>query len=661
MLTPSKMHLFRVIIPEKISELVLFPLLEQTDLQFVEFESVQPDGVELKKYSVSSDYESIKMIEEKLLAIDHRLHFKDHIPEITNYDFIRRTDHSQDIRRLTEFTDRYFSLLNRLNSRKNRLEELEAATEKTKTFTKVDNVFDLDSSHILFYKFGTLDYDRLAVLRKDLQRVPVILYPLTDRKEKGLMLVLGMVKNKAYVESALRKEGWSDLDISKEFRDLADVYKDLDGAKESLRTEIASIEKEMDELVNKDRDYLYMKYWEFHYLRMMNDIKTYFKRSGDNACLSFWVPQAEKAKVIDVIKRVSRNRCYIEGIEASQVEAFKQGKIRIPILFENPLFFKPFQSFVSAYGVPAYGTIDPTPIFTITYMLMFGFMFSDFGHGLVIFLLGFLMFKNTGVQSWLKRALGITSTDFAKIFIYCGASSMFFGALFGSVFGYEHVIKALWLHPINNIMLMVGVTIGFGVFYLVLGIVFNLINSYILKDLKRGIFDNFGLLGALFYFAALGILAVGIGMGKDIPSWIVWLGLGLPIVLLFFKGPILYLMKQEHEPFEGGLGAYLAESLVGIMELFIGYLSNTVSFVRIGAFAISHAGLFIGVFTVENMIKGLPAFPAWDVILIILANLGIIILEGFLSGVQALRLQFYEFFTKFYREGELIFKPIKLK
>ncbi|GEM_PF-7121961 len=661
MFTPSKMYLFRVVLQEKLSELALFPLLEKADLQFVEFESVQPEGLELKKFPVSPEYENIKNIEEKLFAIDHVVHFKEHRPEITNYDFIRKTDHSEDIKRLGEFTDAYYSLLNRLNGKKNRLEELESASEKTRTFNQVDNVFNLDGSSVVFYRFGTMDQEQLLALRKGLERVPVILYPLSEKKDQCLTLVVGLIKNKAYVDSALRNHGWTDVDLAKEFHDISDVYKDIEGAKALLKNEIDALQKEMTALVSKDREYLFPKYWEFYYLRMLNDIKSFFKKSGDNVCMSFWSPASEKEKIVETIKRVTKNHCYIEGIEASRAEAYKAGKIHIPILFQNPVFFRPFQIFVSAYGPPAYKSIDPTPIFTITYMIMFGMMFSDLGHGAVILALGLFMVYNKRVKNWLKRVLGIKTTDFAKIFVYCGSSSMLFGLLFGSVFGYENLIPALWMHPIHNIMTIVAVSIGFGVFYIILGLIFNLINSFIVKDIRKGIFDNYGLLGALFYFGALGVF-VYMQSGSGVLSLpVVFALLGLPVILLFFKGPILYLLKKEHEPFEGGIGMYFLESLIQTYELFIGYLNNSISFVRIGAFAIAHAGLFIGVFIIASMVGDPKGGGISDWIVLIVGNVFIIILEAFLSGIQAIRLQFYEFFTKFYRDGNLQFKPLKLK
>jgi len=140
--------------------------------------------------------------------------------------------------------------------------------------------------------------------------------------------------------------------------------------------------------------------------------------------------------------------------------------------------------------------------------------------------------------------------------------------------------------------------------------------------------------------------------------------LGVPIVGWSLREPIEFLLKHgegRHEADSGGLAGAIAESVVGAFEALLSYLANTISFVRLAAYAMSHAALLVAAFMLAAEVQRLlPGGSLWGVVIIIMGNLAAIILEGIIASVQALRLEYYEFFGKFFSGNGRAFEPFRL-
>jgi V/A-type H+-transporting ATPase subunit I len=316
----------------------------------------------------------------------------------------------------------------------------------------------------------------------------------------------------------------------------------------------------------------------------------------------------------------------------------------VPVLFQNNFLIKPFELLINSYGVPCYGTLDPTAFVAIAFLLMFGCMFGDLGQGLVLAAIGALMWH--GKSQALKQA--------GTLIFYCGISAAIFGILFGSVFGFE--FHPFWMKPIENITELFKVAIIFGIIVISSGILFNITNAIRTRDLGKLFFDKAGLVAGLIYWTGIAIaLKIFVAQSAVPPAFLYIIGAGLLVILL---KPILELLfghKKEGE----SLGLAMAESSVDLLEIVMGYLANTVSFIRVAAFALAHAGLFIAVFQLAKLVSGWGGSPA-SYILIALGNVGIIALEGLLVTIQSVRLNYYEFFSKFFISGKQEFKPLSL-
>ena len=319
-----------------------------------------------------------------------------------------------------------------------------------------------------------------------------------------------------------------------------------------------------------------------------------------------------------------------------------------PTKMKNPWLFKPFEMFIQMYGLPAYNEIDPTVLIGITYSFLFGFMFGDAGQGLCLLAGGFLLYRAK------KMSL-------AAIISCCGFFSTIFGLLFGSIFGFEEIIEPLWLRPAQamtnlpfigklNTVFIVAVAMGMGI--ILLTMILNIINAYKAHEPVESWFDTNGIAGFVFY-ASLVITVILYMTGKSLPATFVLVVMFLiPLALIFLKEPLTAVVEKKAERIEGGKGMFVVQGFFEMFEVLLSYFSNTLSFVRVGAFAVSHAAMMEVVLMLAGVESG---NPNW--LVVVLGNLFVCGMEGLIVGIQVLRLEYYELFSRFYRGTGWPFKP----
>lgn len=320
-----------------------------------------------------------------------------------------------------------------------------------------------------------------------------------------------------------------------------------------------------------------------------------------------------------------------------------------PTKLKHGWFFKPFEMYMEMYGLPSYHEIDPTPLLGLTYTIFFGFMFGDLGQGALLAVIGALLYH----YKHMKLA-GIISR--------CGISSMFFGLMFGSVFGFEGLIEPLWLNPQQamtnlpfigklNTVFVAAIAIGMGM--ILLCMVLNIINGFKQKDKERAVLSSNGIAGLIFYLA-LTVVIVLFMTGHSLPAvGVMALFFGIPLLVIFFKEPIMNLLNKKSDLIEGGMGMFLTQGFFELFETLLSYFSNTLSFVRIGAFAVSHAAMM----GVVMMLAGVENGTEINWLIVVLGNLFVCGMEGLIVGIQVLRLEYYELFSRFYTGGGRAFVP----
>jgi V/A-type H+-transporting ATPase subunit I len=306
-----------------------------------------------------------------------------------------------------------------------------------------------------------------------------------------------------------------------------------------------------------------------------------------------------------------------------------------PVLLKNNFLFKPFESLVKLYGIPDYFEIDPTPFLAITYTILFGMMFGDIGQGLIFVLVGFLL-------SFTKR---FKKNNLLKVLPILGFSAMIFGWLYGSFFGFENLIKPKWIKPSDNIMFILIFTVISGIFLTFLSMVFNLINCLKKKDIFDLLIGQNGFTGLFFYTSIL--LSVLFLFYKINFNYIIYLLFfaGINLFLIAFKELIKKILKKEKNLFDSqNIFIYFFEKIIELAEILLNYFTNTISFIRVGAFTLSHAGMMSVVLLLSERDSG---NKNWFVI--VFGNILVMLLEGLTVGIQVLRLEFYEMFGRFFR------------
>jgi V/A-type H+-transporting ATPase subunit I len=297
--------------------------------------------------------------------------------------------------------------------------------------------------------------------------------------------------------------------------------------------------------------------------------------------------------------------------------------------------------FIKMYGFPAYNEIDPTSFVAITYSLIFGIMFGDAGQGLCLVIGGALLY--------IFKKMNI-----AAIISLAGIFSTIFGFLYGSVFGFEDLIPALWLSPMHNVMTVLITAVGFGVFLIIIAMILNIINGIKEKNIGKVFFDTNGISGLLFYSLAITCVVL-IYIGHPLPATILLIiFFGLPLLLIFFKEPLTHWVEKKAKIFPEHKGMFFVESTFELFEVLLSYVTNTISFLRVGAFALSHAAMMGVVMLLAGAESGSP-----NILILVFGNIFVAAMEGLIVGIQVLRLEYYEMFSRFYRGTGKEFKPYK--
>lgn len=331
----------------------------------------------------------------------------------------------------------------------------------------------------------------------------------------------------------------------------------------------------------------------------------------------------------------------------------KADAIKAPTILRNNWFAKPFEMFVEMYSLPKYEGFDPTFYVSITYSFLFGMMFGDLGQGIVMALLGEFLWKKK------KMKLG-------AIMARIGVFSAIFGLVYGSLFGNEELlaqlyqsigITALPLHVMSKTMTMplLGAAIGLGVFLIVVSMSINVVLRLRQHEVGEALFSQNGLTGIVFYLAILIGLGAQMLYGIKLMTLPYIIGLiALPALIMMFKEPLIHLIEKVRFQPDGSIVEYFVQSFFELFEVVLSFLSNTMSFLRVGGFVMSHAGMMIVVSALMDIAgKG-------SIAVLIGGNIFVMCLEGLIVGIQTLRLEYYEMFSRYYDGGGRKFEAVSL-
>jgi V/A-type H+/Na+-transporting ATPase subunit I len=385
--------------------------------------------------------------------------------------------------------------------------------------------------------------------------------------------------------------------------------------------------------------------------RLLTEARTHMGQSERVSFIAGWVPAVLAGALERALREATGGRFLVSWTDPESIEGVRHGRIAVPILFRNPVLVRPFENLLRNYGLPRYGELEPTPIVAISFLTMFGFMFGDVGQGAVLFAIGYFVYRRM-----------FRYRDFALILMECGVFSTAFGFLYGSVFGIEHWLPALWLRPMEDMGRLMKTALFFGAGLLSLGLLLNVTNALMRRD-RQALWGHNGLLGALAYWIAAGLLIRRLTVGPGsvtLGHVLAWLT--VPVLLILLAGPVREIVRMHREGVRVHLGdllSFFIASIVEVLDNLLSTIANTATFIRLAAFALGHAGLFLATFSVADAVAQGAGGTLGAVVIVVLGNVLIIVLEGLIVSIQSIRLEYYEFFSRFYSGGGEEYRPLR--
>ncbi len=469
---------------------------------------------------------------------------------------------------------------------------------------------------------GTLPAENVDRVAAALFQVAFVLLPLERRGERTLVAVATAREDATVLDRALRSAFFEPLDLPHHVQGLppaalADVERDLVTARERL----AALETRRHELADEVGAGLTATLERARLdLELCEALRRFPCRDGIYV-IAGWVSSRRADSVAERVRAAATGAVVVETLPPTSRRS-------VPTLLRNPPWLRPFEPLVTTFGLAGYDELNPTLVAAVVFLFMYGMMFGDLGHGALLALAGLLLSRKT---------------PFGTVIAAAGASSVVFGALYGVAFGAE-VMHPLWLRPLHAIFPLLIAAVAAGVVILNLGFALNLVSAARNRDPARFWLDKSGVLGIALYWALLG---GGLATFGGLLSTGVWLALVAPLAaLMWFREPL----AERWHGARVKVGDHVVTGFFELFEAIIAYLSNTLSFVRLGAFAVAHEGL-------SSMVLQYSAGPnGW--ITLVFGTLLIVGFEGLIVGIQALRLQYYEFFGRFFSGRGRPFQPL---
>jgi len=501
---------------------------------------------------------------------------------------------------------------------------------------RLEQIKNMSFMRFRLLMFSNENYKKLEL---NIENVPSIVFQVVSVDGNIVCVVLTPESLMEETERIFASLNYKELELPQEFSGTAvDIRKQINERISEQRRQVEELKGSVLELNEKYRDTVIRAYTLLELEKKSEKVKQDTALGHSMFFMFGFVPESKMEAIRKEFQQYFNDSVVLI---VDDVENQRRGHAP-PTRMKNNLLFRPFETLINMYGTPNYGEKDPTPFFAVSYMLLFGAMFGDLGQGLVILLGGLFM------------SYRMSNKNFGGILTRLGASSMIFGALYGSIFGSEELIEPLLIRPMANINTMLISAVVLGVMLVTVSYIYSLVNLYSSRNVEEGLFGREGLAGFLFFltliFAIWGRATgrlVGIGMPLGIMAAL--------LLVMVFKQPLSG-MLTGHKLYEESAADYYIEAGFGVIETVLSVASNIISFIRVGAFALNHVGLYIAFATMAEMLDS----QAVGIIVLVIGNIFIIGLEGLIVFIQSLRLEYYELFSKYYSGYGVEYKPVDI-
>ena len=507
------------------------------------------------------------------------------------------------------------------------IRQLQQQQRAVDTFLKLRlDLSKISADHrFLDMRVGSVDSSELQRLRESLGLIHFKVIEFDRQEGRAHLVLLGLKGLDQQLNPVLRAAGYRTLFLPQGLKGYPrDLHLQLGERLDALALELADAERQTDELRERYSGDLEEAALVLAAAAPLAELADCLVGHGEIATLSGWVPAPDVATLEARLER-ELTSFYREVREPRPQEI--EG---VPSIQRLPALLRPFSVLVRNFGTPRYDEFDPTLIFALTFVVMFGSMFGDVGHGAVIMIAGWL----------LRRRIG----DFRWLVVCAGLSSVLFGSLYGSVFGSEEIIEPLWMSPLEDPVRLLLLAIYWGIGFIVMVSLLSIFNLWRLGLRQRALIGQRGLAGLALYTGL--VLLVFDLLQAGGAGW-----LATTMVAVGLAGVIAGAWRETDSRGAERLLVLLIETA----ETLIGYVSNTLSFLRVAAFSLNHAALAFAVITVAGVMG-----PAGNWITLLLGNLVILVLEGGIVLIQVLRLEYYEGFVRFFNGNGRAYRPLRL-
>ena len=508
-----------------------------------------------------------------------------------------------------------------------KLHELKQLFETLEKFKKLDIDLNLlhTPRHFLNLHIGTVPIANLAQLRDSVGLAGHFVQLFHQIDKLAYCVVVGTIQQREQVDSVLKHAEFRPLAIPAEFHSHPQqVHRELTAETSRLQQKIQQVDARKQELASQHHKFLYHAHQVLDRAAALAELSEFVRKRRALTLIAGWLPQDELSRLNNWLQQ-KLARPHALSHRPPTHEEVKT----VPSLTRHHKIFAAYQTLVNNYGIPRYGEFDPTQLFAVSFLLMFGMMFGDVGQGLVIAAVG-----------WYARNL---LKKFSLFFIAAGLASCLFGFIYGSVFG-KHLLTPLWIEPLSDPFLMLQVALYWGMGFISLAVIIKIFNNLREGEFAAALFNNTGVAGICLYLG--GFYAIRQWMLTQNFETDQQLVVAIPLAVIF-----MYKWHENKMP----LTERLLVSSIETFESVINYLANTLSFLRVAAFGLNHTALAIAIFTLADMMHG----SAWWA-MAVAGNVFIIVLEGAIVTIQVLRLEYYEGFSRFFSGDGRVFRPLTL-
>lgn len=544
----------------------------------------------------------------------------------------------EDIKRyINAYESKLDELAHRIDSLQRDADELSTAKDHLLLLKEIDiDLTSIGDHKFMFLKVGLINNAFIPKLDEYLKDLKAVYKTKVVRPRESSLIVAALSEYQLNVERALALLNFNEFSFPSYLpSDPTVALSEVDRTVGNKLEEITQLENLLKEIITNLEA-------RRGYVSFLKDAQPSLLRTKSFSIIQGWVPESG-VKILE--NKVSQ---WTNKVQYLNIEAPKEDE-KIPVELRNKGILKNFELLTTVRGIPDYKDVDPTLIYALLFPIMYGMMFGDIGDGLLILIWGLLFYKRTkpflGISRRVINRLGV-------IMMTGGLSAMIFGMLYGSVFLYEG-IRPLLFRPTESFYTIIGISLLFGVVQLTLGLSLNVVNSILVGDVKEAIFGGKGVFGLIYYIIGVVLAYRLVLSGLKFSTFLLpdnvplTFGILMMLLLIFFSPTIKGLVSHDFKIGEG-----LMEGFGEFIETFISSITNSMSYIRLAAFAIAHGILAEFAHSLGGSMGMIPS--------LILVNIMVIFIDGFAAGIQSIRLMYYEFSTKFFKGGGIRFKPLKL-